>query len=256
MHTAFSLFLQPTFLLYLLLGVAIANLWRNGKESRIRLLLVTVPFLLLSLACTRAAGIVAHRALEWRYQPLHQVPEDTQAIVVLAGYVRPGDSQQPEPELGTDTLYRCVHAAQLYQNAAGKYPLLVSGGPIKGDARQRTLAGAMRDFLIGQGVAATDLIVEDRSINTYENAVESAKLLKTRGVRRIVLVTDAEHMLRSAACFRKQHLEVTPAPVRRQEFVFPANLDDYVPNPREAGDFELATREWLAIAYYWACDRL
>lgn len=117
------------------------------------------------------------------------------------------------------------------------------------------MAQVMRDFLLGQGVEETSLIVEGRSENTYENAVESGKLLRAREIRHIVLITDAEHMLRASGCFRKQGLEVTPSPVRHWE-ALQNNLDDYLPNPREAGDFELAVLEWQKIAYYWIRGRL
>ena len=42
------------------------------------------------------------------------------------------DGSLPKPELGTDTLYRCLHAAKLHQKAKS-LPVLVSGGPIKGN---------------------------------------------------------------------------------------------------------------------------
>ena len=77
----------------------------------------------------------------------------------------------------------------------------------------------MRDFLIEQGIEDSCLIVESQSENTYENAVESGKLLRTRGVRHVVLITDADHMFRASRCFRKQGLEVTPSPVRHWESI-------------------------------------
>jgi uncharacterized SAM-binding protein YcdF (DUF218 family) len=185
---------------------------------------------------------------------LVEVPGDAQAIVVLSGYARGADDALPKPELGTDTLYRCLHAARLHQKAKG-LPILVSGGSILGSHSETSIAQLMRDFLLGQGVEDAGLIVEGRSRSTYENAVESSKLLQVRGIRRIVLVTDAEHMLRASACFRKQGMEVTPSPVRPWEAIR-NNLDDYLPNPREAGDFELAVLEWQKIAYYWMQGRL
>src|SRR5262249_53205791 len=118
-----------------------------------------------------------------------------------------------------------------------------------------SIARLMGDFLLGQGVGDAGLIVEGRSGNTYENAVESSKLLREQGIRRIILVTDAEHMLRASACFRKQGMEVIPSPVRHTESNR-NHLDDYLPNPREAGDFELAMLEWQKITYYWLRGRL
>jgi uncharacterized SAM-binding protein YcdF (DUF218 family) len=248
--------LHPTFLLYIALGLGIANLWRGRKESRGRLLWVTVPFLLLSVACTRASQYLMHVALEWPYRLLKAVPGDAQAIVVLSGAVRGVDGTLREPELGTDTLYRCLHAARLHEKARS-LPILVSGGPIEASRSYpaTSIAQLMRGFLVGQGVADASLIVEGRSRNTYENAVESSKLLRERGIRRIVLVTDAEHMFRASACFRKQGMEVTPSPVRPTERIL-NNLDDYLPHFREAGDLESSVFEWEKIVYYWLRGRL
>ena len=254
MGDAPRLLLQPTFLLHATLGLAIANLWWKRRESRRRLLWVTVPYLLLSVCCTRPAGCFAHAALEWPYPPSDEVPGDAQAIVVLSGAVRGEDGMLPKPELGTDTLYRCVHAARLHQKAKS-LPILVSGGPIVGNRSATSIAELMAEFLMEQGVEATSLIVEGRSENTYENAVESGKLLRTRGIRRIVLVTDAEHMLRASGCFRKLGIEVASSPVRDWE-ALRFNLGDFLPNPREAGDFELAVLEWIKIASYWLRGRL
>jgi len=245
--------MQPTFVLYVLVGLAIANLWRKRQESRGRLLWVTVPFLLLSMVCTPVAGFLAHEALEWPFPPSDEVPGDAQAIVVLAGYVQGVDATHGKPELGTDTLHRCLQAAKLHQKAKG-LPILVSGGRFATDPDAPSMAQVMRDFLREQGVQA-EVIVEGRSEDTYQNAALSSKFLQARGIQRIILVTDAEHMLRASACFRKQGMAVTASPVRHQP-AFTNAVTDYLPNPREAGDFELATREWLAIAYYWVRGRL
>jgi uncharacterized SAM-binding protein YcdF (DUF218 family) len=54
--------------------------------------------------------------------------------------------------------------------------------------------------------------VEDRSRDTGENARNMAGLLLPLGVRRITLVTDAWHMPRAVAEFRRAGFDVLPAP--------------------------------------------
>lgn len=53
-----------------------------------------------------------------------------------------------------------------------------------------------------------------RSRGTYDLSKRpgSKELLGERGIRRVVLVTEAVHMRRSASCFEKQGFEVIPAP--------------------------------------------
>src|SRR5262249_4883172 len=150
-------------------------------------------------------------SLEWPYPPSSEIPDEAEAIVVLSGYVRPPDATRTRAELGADTLYRCLHAVTLHHKRRD-CPIVVCGGNPDGTSPGPPYAHAMRDFLRDQGVAELQILVEDHSRTTYENAVKAAELLRERGLRHIVLVTDAEHMFRSAGCFRKQGLEVTPAP--------------------------------------------
>ncbi|WP_435011874.1 YdcF family protein (plasmid) [Tundrisphaera lichenicola] len=243
------LVLQPTFLLLMLLGLAIANLWRGRYERRRRLVWVTIPYLLLCLSCTRAAGTLAHMALEWPYPPSDAVPGDAQAIVVLSGYVRGANEMVARAELGMDSIYRCLQAVKLHRTAES-LPILVSGGRIGADPDEPAAAWLMRDFLIEKGVAPSNLIVEDHSANTRQNSVRSSALLRERDIRHVVLVTDGEHMLRAAGCFRNQGFRVTASPARPW-VPLEGVPGDFLPNPRESTDFELAVLEYEKIIYYW-----
>ncbi len=107
-------FLQPMVLLLLLVGAAIANLWLRRRESRGRLLLLTIPYLVLVLASTPAVVFPLLGTLEWQVPPLSARPTDADAIVVLGGGVRGADAARPRPVLTPDSLYRCLRAAGLY----------------------------------------------------------------------------------------------------------------------------------------------
>jgi uncharacterized SAM-binding protein YcdF (DUF218 family) len=54
--------------------------------------------------------------------------------------------------------------------------------------------------------------VEDRSLDTGENAQLSASLLNADGIRHIVLVTSASHLQRATTAFSEAGLTVTQAP--------------------------------------------
>ena len=54
--------------------------------------------------------------------------------------------------------------------------------------------------------------IEDRSVNTAENASLSSSILRRAGIGRIMLVTHAWHMKRAVAAFAANGLSVTPAP--------------------------------------------
>jgi uncharacterized SAM-binding protein YcdF (DUF218 family) len=90
-----------------------------------------------------------------------------------------------------------------------KLPVLVSGG--RASVTLPTEAMLMQAALQGEyGIAVR--WIEDRSINTHQNAVMSAAILRADGVRRIVLVAHGFDMPRATAEFAAAGLEAIPAP--------------------------------------------
>lgn len=247
--------LQPFPLFYLVTLVALVSLWRSRAASRRQLLLAIIPFGLLGVVSLPAVSYLALGSLEWCYAPQEKVPDDAGAIVVLSGYVRPPSDAVPEAELGYDTLLRCLHAAKLYK--AKPRLVVVSGGKVDPDTPGPTLAQAMRDFLVGQGVRESDLLAEERSTTTYENAAYSGDLLSQRGVVDIVLVTSASHMRRGEACFRALGFRVTPSACDYRTRGSPWSFSSFVwPDPHAAAGVGLAVHEWLGMAWYWLNGRV
>ena len=246
---------EPFLLLYLLAALAVANLWRKRLESRRRLLLVTVAFVALAALSTRAVAYLAVGSLEWQYPPRHDRPDRVEAIVVLACAVLPPDEVRLEAELGADTLARCIHAARLYHQGE-PCPVVVSGGRLDPGVEGLTAAAVMRDFLLEQGLAQSDLLMEDESRTTYENAERTAVLLRQRAIQRIALVTDAVDLLRAERCFRAQGFEVTPSGSRYRATHFNWSLFDFLPSAGAARDTQRALQEWLGMAWYWLHGRI
>ncbi len=114
----------------------------------------------------------------------------------------------------------------------------------------------MRDFLVELGVPPSHIWMEGRARTTHENAVESAQMLAARDVQRIVLVTDAEHMLRSVGCFRKQGLEVVPRACNHGATEFHWQVRDFLPSAEGLARVESVAHEWVGTLYYWLRGRL
>jgi uncharacterized SAM-binding protein YcdF (DUF218 family) len=219
------------------------------------LLLVTVPFLALLLLSMPVLAFLAVGSLEWRYPPLEQRPADAQAIVILAAGLVPPNPTHPSAELDDDALYRCLHGARLYHQGP-PCPVLVSGGKIDPDTAGPTHARAMADFLEQLGVDSADLIQEERSRTTYENAVECAKVLHARGLRKVLLVTDAVDMWRAELCFLKQEVEVYPSACHYRAAAFDGSVLNYLPSPGAARTFQRVGHEWLGVAWYGLRGRI
>src|SRR5712691_8416137 len=120
-------FLQPFPLLLLLTGVALANLWRKRRETRGRLLLLTVPYLLLLLLSLPMSSYLLLGSLEWQYPAAETRPDDVEAIVVLGSLVRQPSGQRLRSELDENSMNRCLRAAELYRQGP-PCPVLASGG--------------------------------------------------------------------------------------------------------------------------------
>ena len=70
-----------------------------------------------------------------------------------------------------------------------------------------------RPPLEAHGVPDGRIVLERGSRNTRENAVESARIVRERGWKTLLLVTSATHMPRAAASFRAAGLDVDFLPV-------------------------------------------
>jgi len=148
---------------------------------------------LSAVAVTASAPITEKllNPLERMYEiTLPKDAEVADAIVVLGG----GVGVRRPPRLVPELHYggqRLIHAARLYQ--ASRAPLVIlSGGKLFSDDRYEDEAVAAADIMVELGVPRSALAIEASSRNTYENAVETAKVLRKKGLRRVLLVTSAD----------------------------------------------------------------
>ncbi|MEO0949214.1 MAG: YdcF family protein, partial [Cyanobacteria bacterium J06641_5] len=192
--------------LALLVGFILA--WRRSRWTPLP---IALAFTVLLLASNAAVSDTLVRSLEWQYLPPEPVPE-ADAIVLLGGLTERGQPPRPGVELNEEG-DRALYAAELY--LAGKAPvLLVSGG--HWDYLPPPEAEDVMKILLKLGVPPAGIVLEPRSVNTYENAIFSKEILNRLGSKRILLVTSAMHMPRSMAIFRKQGIEAIAAPTDYQ----------------------------------------
>jgi uncharacterized SAM-binding protein YcdF (DUF218 family) len=107
---------------------------------------------------------------------------------------------------------RIMDAQQLYHQ--GKITkILISGGSgwLFNDGYIE--ANAMRDYLLLNQIPSEDILIENTSRNTKENAFNSAKVLqKEYSNGKFLLITSANHMKRSQFCFKKAGIRTTAFP--------------------------------------------
>jgi len=91
--------------------------------------------------------------------------------------------------------------------------LLMTGGATTSATPE---AWTMRDLALAAGAPAGRVHVEDRALNTIQNALFSAPLIAGQGWSRLLVVTDTFHCLRARYIFRRFGLAVDMAGARPQ----------------------------------------
>lgn len=107
----------------------------------------------------------------------------------------------------------------------------------------KTEADVMATELQWAGVSVQDLLVETESTNTFENARNTAPMLK--GYEKIYLVTTGIHMKRAMLFFKHFVTSIDPAPAdKMQAFV------TIIPISPNLIFFDFALLEYLGILQY------
>ena len=233
--------------LSLLIGLALlwSRRWRSGRTvlTAVLLVLAAVTFLPVQPALT---GL-----LENRFPQAPKLPDHVDGIIVLGGMIRPVVSKargRPTVNDAAERLLEGAHLAHLHPEAA----VLFTGGsanPWDPEARESDFAGRA---LTEMGVDPSRLILEDRSRNTYENAVFSRALAPDAGKGAWILVTSAAHMPRSVGVFRKAGWNVIPWPVNYLTGGEPEWANEDVAIQR-LYFLSHTLHEWVGLAYYRLC---
>jgi uncharacterized SAM-binding protein YcdF (DUF218 family) len=133
------------------------------------------------------------------------VIERWDAVIVLGAAVR-------APGVAGPALRRRInHGIGVFFAREARF-LVVSGGIVGSPPSEAHL---MRDIALARGVPSDRIIIEDRSRNTFENAVYCGSFIRDCHWRRVVVVTDGFHIVRALYTFRRLGLSVDGDAVRR-----------------------------------------
>jgi len=221
----------------------------RGRRRAARGLAGLSAVLVVAIGC----GPVPAWLLDSLEKPFQNEPHITwgahNAIVLLgAGTFRIGQMVEP----GAFAYPRIVEAAQVYQTCrktSADCKILVSGG----DARHHgePEATVYRRELTALGIDGDDLLMEPKSMNTWQNAQFARAVLAQYGPDRTVLVSSAIHLQRSLLYFA--HFGMTPIPVRADDLQATASP---LPMAYNFALTDLALHEWIGIARYHVYNAL
>lgn len=136
----------------------------------------------------------------------------------------------------------------------GKAPVILLGGNALdlSDKKIRE-CDIIHNLLVSWGLPAEAVIPLGENGDTHDEALNTRKITKERGWNRILLVTSANHMRRSAAVFRAQGLEITEAPCNFLTSVSLPTAPLRPSVPRYEGFVQMAT--WLHEVIGWQMYR-
>ncbi|TPK70405.1 YdcF family protein [Mesorhizobium sp. B2-4-15] len=248
----FWFFIQPLNLaIFLLLAGLLAALFGRRRLAGTSSVLA---FLILALSAWTSLGAMMLNPLEERF-PRPPLPEKVDGIVVLGGgfegainLVRGGYELSTSGDRMVETAILARRFPQAKVVVSGGNGSLFLDGEGDADTAPRLLGPL--------GVSADRLVLEDKSRNTYENAVFSRKLVDPKPGETWLLVTSAFHMPRAKALFDKAGFPTIPWPVdyrtSGKEGVGPFrdNAADSLQNTT------MAIREWTGLFAYWLSGRI
>ncbi len=191
----------------------------------------------------------------WEPKPMQDSAMSNFKVAVVLGGGIINEDKWPYDRVHFDpSADRLLQAFQLYK--LGKIQkILISAGPItfRNSSIVISEANLGKQFLIQTGVDSTDILVENKSKTTYDNAVFSKKILINNNLldSEVLLVTSAYHMKRSMACFEKQGVKVVAFPACYQQVNIPFfTFSLIVPDETAFSFWYDLFHEWYGIAIY------
>ncbi|TIT04134.1 YdcF family protein [Mesorhizobium sp.] len=243
-------FVQPlNFAIFLLLAGLVAAMFGRRRWATAGTVLAA---LILALSTWTELGAIMIGPLEDRF-PRPPLPEKVDGIIVLGGGLESAINAVRGGYEINGAGDRILEAAAL----ARRFPaakIAISGGTVEMVVKGEGDADSGPRLLTALGVTADRLVLENKSRNTYENAVFTKELVAPKPGETWLLVTSAFHMPRATALFDKAGFPTVPWPV------------DYMTSGTESiGSFPpyaglevttTAVREWIGLMAYWLSGRI
>lgn len=183
-------------------GLIAFAIWTKSDKHKKKAL---ISFLILFIITTNTF-LTQNFVSLWEYPPQNIEETDNYKVGILLGGYTLEQKENYDFTTLSKNANRLIQTVELYH--AGKInKILLSGGTgaIGSDFQE---SRSSFELLQKMGIPKEDMLIEDKSRNTYENALFSAKILKKEAPNtKYLLITSAFHQRRALACFQKQGLE-------------------------------------------------
>jgi len=206
------------------------------RSSLILLIIFSNPFVLIQFARW------------WDVKPAKLAADSNYSCaIVLGGY---GSEDANKDGYFNASADRFIQAVKL--KAEGRVShLLITGGTgrlFPTDFRESDwVLSQLRDLKIPD----SSILIEDRSRNSYENAVFSKRMFDSMSLKPpYLLITSAYHMRRARYIYKKQGLDVIAYPCNYLEGRGAISFSDFIPSGSALNHWEFYIREVVGYAVY------
>lgn len=220
------------------------------KKTHLKKRFFWIGFSLLLFFSNDFIANEAMRAWEVEATPYSSIKKNYEWGIVLTGVTL--NSHQPDDRVyfhhGAD---RVTHAIQLHKLGIVK-KILITGGVGRVLTEGRPEADELKKVMVMAGIPQTDIIVENESRNTHENAINTKAILENEDPSNCLLITSAFHMRRSRACFKKAEFETDTFSAdfySHPRYFTPDAL--IIPSAESINLWQKLFKEWTGIAAYW-----
>ncbi len=243
-YLMFKSFADPVFIIFILL-LAVLILCFRGSKKKISILILGLAILLLYGASIAPVANYLAYSLEKDYLRLPTPAEKKiDVIVVLGGGVQDINilnSTFPSES----TAARLLHGVEIFNKYGAKYFICAGKG-----AAKMSEAEVMGQMALRLGVPREKILIDARSNNTWEHAVELNKMFTNKNIN-IGIVTSGYHMKRSEKEFRKYFKNVVPLPAS-YSYSSPSgkNVLKYIPQTAVLNATATSLRELIGSIWY------
>lgn len=240
------------FLLKPITWVAGLLLWSWFAKKRKRWTVAAALLILLVFSNPFLFNLTV-RAWEKKTLTADQIEQPYDIGILLGGFSAVHTLPTHDRYNFNDRANRFTNTLGLYRTGKIKKILITGGSGRLLQNSEPKEAPQAKAFLLKIGIPESDIIIEPKSRNTYENAAYTKALLEERGLldQRLLLITSAWHMRRAIGCFEAVGLDATPFSVDFLSEVKQASPDKvFLPDARAFYLWELLIKEWVGILAY------
>ena len=235
-----SFTIKPTFWILLLI---ISSIILKNKRKK----LIYISFIAFWFFGNEYISDIFCKIWEDKAISISQLKANYHYGIVLGGFSA-YDNKKERIEFN-DCGDRLSYAILLYKKGVIK-KILISGGNGNLINEGYLEANWSKRFLLEIGIPQDDILIENKSRNTYENAKYSYELLKHNN-KNLLLITSAWHMKRANFCFNKFNMNCDKFPtdyIRKKKKIDLSYM--LLPNASSYKKWEILIKEWIGLVIY------